>query len=81
MEVMVETTLRMAEQDLEARQLFQECQEGHFSGFHWLIIILHWSDIWSDWLEIFIYNFSDIFKSLITYILDDDYPQPLCLAL
>ena len=23
---------RMAEQDLEARQLFQECQEGHFSG-------------------------------------------------
>ena len=34
MEVMVETTLRMAEQDLEARQLFQECQEGHFSGHY-----------------------------------------------
>ena len=34
MEVMVETTLRMAEQDLEARQLFQECQESHLPGHH-----------------------------------------------
>ena len=27
------------------------------------------------------YNFSDIFKRLMTCILDDDHPKPLCLAL